>query len=109
MWVAMNSRDKGKRGEREIAKIYADLGFASKRTAPLQAGGDHGVADVSGVPGLHIEVKRVEALNIWAALAQAERDAAEGEVPTVHFRRNRSEWYVALPLTEFARLLAGPS
>ena len=106
MWVEMNSRDKGKRGEREIAQRYAELGFDSKRTAQLQAGGDHhGVADVSGVPGIHIEVKRVESLNIWKALEQSERDAADGNIPTVHFRRNRTDWYVALPFADFARLL----
>lgn len=101
----MTSRDKGKRGEREIVKYYSDKGFNAIRTAPLQAGFVDGAADVSGVGNLHIEVKRQEALNIWKALEQAECDAAEGMVPTVHFRRNRSEWYVALRLDDFVGLL----
>jgi Holliday junction resolvase len=101
----MSSRDKGKRGEREIVAFYREQGFDSRRTAPLQAAGFCDAADVSGVAGLHIEVKRQEALNIWKALEQAERDAPEGVVPSVHFRRNRSEWYVALRLEDFVRLV----
>jgi Holliday junction resolvase len=101
----MSSRDKGKRGEREIVKYYIDRGFDAIRTAPLQAGFVEGAADVSGVGNFHIEVKRQEALNIWKALEQSERDAKDGMIPTVHFRRNRSEWYVALKLDDFVRLM----
>lgn len=101
----MSSRDKGKRGELEIVNYYKQYGFDTVRTAPLQAGFVEGAADVSGIPGFHIEVKRQEALNIWAALAQAERDAPEGVVPTVHFRRNRSGWYVVLPIDAFVDLI----
>lgn len=101
----MSSRDKGKRGEREIVAFYKERGFDARRTAPLQAAGLCDAADVSGVAGFHIEVKRQEALNIWKSLEQAERDAPDGVIPTVHFRRNRSEWYVALPLKDFARMI----
>jgi len=102
----MSSRDKGKRGEREIVNFYCERGFPAVRTAPLQAGFVEGAADVSGVGNFHIEVKRQEALNIWKALEQSERDAKEGMVPTVHFRRNRSEWYVALSLDDFVNLIS---
>lgn len=101
----MNSRDKGKRAEREIVQLYKDLGFEARRTAPLQAAGFADAADVSGIAGLHIEVKRQESLNIWKALEQAERDAPDGVMPTVHFRRNRSGWYVALRMEDFVALI----
>ena len=101
----MSSRDKGKRGEREIANLYKEHGFEARRTAPLQAAGFCDAADVSGVAGFHIEVKRQEALNIWKALEQAERDAPDGVIPTVHFRRNRSGWYVALRMEDFIGLI----
>lgn len=102
----VNSRDKGKRAERAMVKEYQKLGFKATRTAPLQAGGGHeGAADVGGVPGIHIEVKHVEALNIWKALEQSERDCAEGSIATVHFKRNRTGWYVALSFSDFAGLL----
>jgi len=61
--------------------------------------------DVVGVPGVHVEAKMVEKLNIWKALAQAEADCPEGQIPTVHFRRSHASWYVALSLEDFADLI----
>jgi hypothetical protein len=84
--------------------FYQEHGFPSRRTAPLQAAGLEGAADVDGVPGIHIEVKRQESLNIWKALEQAEGDCG-GLIPAVHFRRNGSRWYVAVPLDDFVSLL----
>ena len=98
--MGKSSRDKGARGERELANIYKERGFKCRR-----AGNSLGLADCVGVPGLHIEVKRQEKLNIWAAMDQAEGDAREGEIPTVHYRRNRSDWWVTLPLSDFIDLL----
>lgn len=66
--------------------------------------GSQGGGDITGVPGVHLEVKYQEALNIWAALAQA-CDEAGTNVPVVAFRRNRSGWFGALPLDDLAALL----
>jgi ribosomal protein L25 (general stress protein Ctc) len=45
---------------------------------------------------LHQEVKRVQALNIENAMAQSRRDAKEGEMPIVAFRRNHEKWKVCM-------------
>lgn len=55
-----------------------------------------------GVPGVHIEVKRVEALNLSKAMQQSERDAPEGETPMVFHRKNREPWYVTMRLEDWA-------
>jgi hypothetical protein len=47
--------------------------------------------DIS-LPGIHLEVKRVEALRIAEALNQAVSDAAGRALPVVMHRRNRGEW-----------------
>ena len=54
-----------------------------------------------------IECKNQEALNIWAAIAQAEENSGkEGLKPAVAFTRNRmKEPYVAVPLTVFLEML----
>jgi len=54
-----------------------------------------------------IEVKCVEALNIWAALKQAS-DQAGGKPPIVFFKRARTEMYVALRATDLLSLLPWP-
>lgn len=52
-----------------------------------------------------IEVKCQEALNIWAALEQAEESKAEGLTPILCFKRNRSDLYVALKFEDFLDLV----
>lgn len=95
----MNSRTKGKEGERELAKILRSYGYDARRGQ--QYCGIEGNADVVGVEGLHIECKRVEQISDEKALKQAERDARKGEVPTVMYRRNYEEWKTCLRLDLF--------
>lgn len=95
----MNSRNKGKRGELELAKELQKYGFEARRGQ--QYCGANGDADVVGLPGLHLEIKRVEKLNVENALRQAEADAKAGEIPVVMHRANREEWKVTMRLDDF--------
>ena len=78
----MNSRAKGKRGELEFARLCRDHGYNCRRTAQY-CGNTGEASDVVGLPGIHCEVKRVERLDILAAVSQAKRDAKAGELPVV--------------------------
>lgn len=98
----MNSRNKGKRGELELAKFLKGFGYDARRGQ--QYSGANGDADVIGVPGLHIECKRVESLNVEKALLQAENDAPEGQIPIVFHRRNGESWKVTLRADVFMRI-----
>lgn len=93
-------RRKGANGEREIARILRAHGFSGQRTALLQTHGVAGAADVTGLPGIHIEVKRAEALRIEQWCRQAEAECGE-KVPVVMWRRSRQPWRVTLPLADF--------
>ena len=73
-----SAREKGKRGEREVAERFRDAGFADARRAVQYNGRPGTAADVTGVPKLHIEVKRVEREAVRKWTAQAIRDAAAG-------------------------------
>lgn len=98
----MNSRQKGAAGERELAKVLRGYGYECRRGQ--QYCGSNGDADVVGLPGLHIECKRVEKLNIQNALCQAQNDASPGEMPAVFHRKNREPWKVTVDLDDFMRL-----
>lgn len=98
----MNSREKGKRGELELAKLLRDYGFDTRRGQ--QYSGANGDADVVGLPGIHIECKRVERLNVYQALLQAVRDARENEMPAVFHRGNRQGWMVTVTAADFLEL-----
>ena len=100
--MGKKSRDKGKRGERELAGILRDYGFDARRGVQYCGGADS--PDVMGLPGVHIEVKRTESLRLYDALAQSKADAAEEEMPVVIHRRNDCEWVVIQPLADWIKL-----
>ena len=87
------SREMGKRGEREWAAFCRKQGYDCRRTAQY-CGKTGEAADVVGLPGMHIEVKRTERLDLYGALDQARRDAKPGELPIVVHRRNNCRWVV---------------
>ena len=95
----MNSRNKGKIGELDLAKLLRDHGFKSRRGQ--QYCGTSGEADVTGIPGIHIECKRVEKLNLEAAMEQAVRDARSSERPAVFHRKNRKPWLTTMLSEDF--------
>lgn len=96
----MNSREKGKRGERELAFILRNnYGYNTRRAQ--QYCGMNGDADIVGLPGIHIECKRVERLDLDAAMSQSISDAREGEIPAVFHRKNHADWRVTLGLDDF--------
>lgn len=98
----MNSRDKGKRGELELAKKLREFGFECRRGQ--QYCGLNGDADVLGLNGIHIECKRVEKLNIHEAVEQSRRDSRIDEMPVVMHRKNNREWLVTQPLEDWIRM-----
>lgn len=98
----MNSRSKGKRGELEAAHILQEYGYDARRGQ--QFAGINGDADVVGLPGIHLEIKRVEKLNLDAAMAQSVRDAREDEIPVVMHRKNRASWLVTMTFDEWMKL-----
>ena len=95
------SRDKGKRGEREVAAFLRSEGYDAKRGVQYHGGPDS--PDVIGLPGIHIEVKRTERLDLYGALAQSKGDAGE-DMPIVIHRRNDCEWVVIQPLKDWIEL-----
>jgi Holliday junction resolvase len=95
----MNSRTKGKVAEREIANILKGYGYDAHRGQ--QYSGLAGDADVVGVDGIHIEVKRREQFSDEPSLQQAERDARKGEIPIVFYRRSREKWKATMRMDMF--------
>ena len=101
--MAVNSRRKGKEGELELARILRTYGFNTRRGQQFKGGGDS--PDVMGLPGVHIECKRVQNLNIEKAMVQSRTDAEEtDDIPVVIHRRDREKWKVTMDLDEFMKM-----
>lgn len=97
-----SSQRKGAQGERELAKLLEEEGY------PMERGGAcfGTVPDLVGLPGIHVEVKRVEKLNVSEAMRQAERDADRflDGAPAVFHRRNREPWLVTMRFSDWLPL-----
>lgn len=98
--MGMKSRRKGKVGEREFAALCRLEGYDARRGQ--QYSGVEG-EDVIGLPGVHVEVKRVERLNIHEAMSQSLRDAA-GKPAIVAHRRSRGPWLITMPAEQWFEL-----
>lgn len=101
----MNSKQKGKRGELEIARILRDNGFEDARRTAQYCGNTGEAADVVGLDGFHLEVKRCETIKIMDWLHQAENDCKGSDTPLVVFRKNGEDWYVCLRFQAFLDLI----
>jgi Holliday junction resolvase len=96
----INSRDKGKRGEYQVRDMIKDRGFHAERGQ--QRSGSPDSPDVKHDMGpVHIEVKWVERLNIYQAMAQCLGDKGEDEIGVVFHRKNSEEWHVTMKAEDF--------
>ena len=52
--MSINSKQKGARFEREIAKIFREYGYGSARRTAQYCGNTGDASDVVGLPGIHV-------------------------------------------------------
>lgn len=101
--MPINSREKGKRGERLAAAWMRDNWGCEARRGQQYSG--IGGRDVeTSIENLHIEVKAVESLNVPKALEQANRDAGP-RVGVVMHKRNRGPWMITMRADEARRFI----
>lgn len=99
----MSSRDKGKRGELEVAEVLRHMGFDARRSQ--QYNGDAGGEDIThSIHGVHIEVKRTERLSPYLFMDQAIRDAKGKAIPTVWMRSSNRPWLVTVRADDLLEL-----
>lgn len=108
--MGKSSQRKGAAGERELAALLRQYGY------DIQRGGFvfGEVPDLVGLPGIHIECKRVEALNLDEAVYQSTRDSEKFKdgFPVVIHRKNhnpkktkyRDKWKVTMFLDDWLEI-----
>jgi hypothetical protein len=102
--MSNRERDKGRKGEAEVAAIYRSHGLDVRG---LEASGDHLiVCDPSSGLVIHSEVKRQETARVWAWWEQASAQTEAGARTAVAFRRNRSPWLTLIETEQHAELVA---
>lgn len=130
----MNSRAKGKRGERAWRDELRANGYQARRGQQFSGSPDSPDVVCDDLAAFHFEVKVVERLNIYDAMAQALRDAHGGvrspsgpsagrvrspsgprpqgpqlspKTAVVAHKRNFGQWLVTMEAETFFRLLRG--
>jgi len=98
----VNSIKKGKAGEREFAWFLRQHGYDARRG--VQHKGTPDSPDVIGLPGFHIEVKRVQQLHLYHALKKATEEAGQN-TPIIAHRKNREKWVVILDAEDFLKVV----
>ena len=98
----------GTAAERAVVTYLQTSGFPHAERAPRWGPKDRG--DVLGVPGVTVEVKAERALDLAAALAEAQLEAANAGARrylAVLKRRRRpvADWYAVMPLWLAVELL----
>lgn len=101
-----SSQAKGRRAEIELCRALQGYGIPAEPGVAVSYGS---TPDVTGVSGIHCEIKRRENVNLSAALEQARRDAERfGDgLPAVFHRRNREGWRVTMALPDWLELYRG--
>lgn len=102
--MAVNSKQKGARFERQLASKFREYGYDARRTAQY-CGNTGDASDVVGLPGIHIEAKHQETMRLYEWISQAKRDAAKGEnLPAVFHKKNNAEILVTMTLEDWMNL-----
>lgn len=92
-------REKGKRFELELMHIFRDqYGYPARRGKVF-----YHESDVVGLPGIHVECKAKERLNVREAYRQAvlESKIRNDGLPVVFHHKARDGWMVTLSLEDF--------
>jgi Holliday junction resolvase len=102
----INSRQKGKRGERAFRDVLREAGYLKARRGQQYAGGNQSPDVVcEELPSIHWEVKYCEKGNLYDWIEQAtgdtwmhERHGRMLKIPIVAHKRNGKKWIAILPL-----------
>ena len=112
--LTSSAKAKGRRAAQELAKhlLAYSVGHAElteddiKPVSSSVTGEDIGLSsEARKLYPFTFEVKNQESIQIWKALKQSESHAEDtGLIPILCFKRNHSESYVSLRLSDFLHL-----
>lgn len=99
--MGKRERDKGARGERMLKEYLNSLGLTVKRGYTFLK-----QSDLVDLPGIHIECKFVEKLNVRKAVDQAieESEKRKDGMPAVFWKVSRKPWLTIMRTEDWVTL-----
>ena len=110
--MGKHQREKGKRGEREVAHLFRKAGYCAERTRQSDGSVDPDVRVRDREGGLEVpiwvEVKRRTKVGVHRFVEQAQEEAKpSGAAPVVFYREDGcTDWSVVLDAETFLKLLS---
>ncbi len=102
--MAVNSKQKGARFERQLAGMFRDYGYDARRTAQY-CGNTGDAADVVGLPFIHVEAKHQETMRLMDWMVQAQHDAnGSGNLPAVFHKKNSCPVMVTMMFSDWMQM-----
>lgn len=103
--MAVNSKQKGARFERTLASKFRDYGYHDARRTAQYCGNTGDASDVVGLPGIHIEAKHQERMQLYDWMTQAKRDSAGSDkLPVVFHKKNNAKILVTMEIDDWMNL-----
>lgn len=105
--MAVNSKQKGARFERQLAGLFRDYGYTEARRTAQYCGNTGDASDVVGLPGIHVEAKHQERMQLYDWMDQAQRDAKAGGaglLPAVFSKKNNHSILVTMELDDWMQI-----
>ena len=102
--MAVNSKQKGARFERQLAGIFKNYGYKDSEEQHSIVATQVYASDVIGLPGIHVEAKHQEKMYLYDWMDQAKRDVAaggRGKLPVVFHKKNHAEILVTMTLDDW--------
>lgn len=99
----VNSKQKGARFERTLAKMFREQGYEARRTQQY-CGATEDASDVVGLPYIHVEAKHYKNRAFdYEWMEQAKRDAKDN-IPAVFHKTDNHEVLVTMTLDDWFKL-----
>lgn len=99
----VNSKQKGARFERTLAKMFREQGYEARRTQQY-CGATEDASDVVGLPYIHVEAKHYKNRAFdYGWMEQAKRDAKDN-IPAVFHKTDNHEVLVTMTLDDWFKL-----
>ena len=103
--MPINSKQKGARFERQLASKFREHGFSDSRRTAQYCGNTGDASDVVGLPGIHVEAKHQERMQLYDWMEQAKRDSeGTGNIPAVFHKKNNAEILVTMQFEGFMKI-----
>lgn len=99
----VNSKQKGARFERTLAKMFREQGYEARRTQQY-CGATEDASDVVGLPYIHVEAKHYKNRAFdYEWMEQAKRDAKDN-IPAVFHKTDNHKVLVTMTLDDWFKL-----